>query len=178
MVYALLKDAFEEHWVEGADGDDPGIDGREYPVPKPEINIEKDRDKIRLRGQDHINIVDGGDVTHEPKGVGYIHEEINETYNIEVRTTQNPPSPPDTDRPGRTRFDGYRGGTYGGLKGEIKRILDLYRKGTDCGYTLVQASTWRDDSGNYGANHYYGMWIVEPTTRASKIDTQDPTGLR
>lgn len=170
MGYDYLESLLEDHWQET-------LPDRDYRVPKPTIDIEKDRKKIRLRNQDHVNIVDGGDVPYEAMGVGYTHESSTVTFNIEVRTTMNPPDPPDTPRPGRTRFDGtYDSGGYAGLFGEIKRMLDLIRKG-DGGYDIIQKSAWRDSSGTIGINHYFGMWIVDFDNRAAKIDPPDPTNI-
>lgn len=175
MGYDYLESLLEDNWFEGTKNDDPAFD-RQYRVPKPTIDIEKDRKKVRLRNQDHVNIVDGGDVPFEALGVGYHHESATVTFNIEVRTTMEPPNPPDTERPGRTRFDGTYDDGYAGLYGEIKRILDLVRKGGG-GYDIIQKSAWRDSSGTIGINHYYGMWIVDFDVRAQEIDPPDPTNI-
>lgn len=167
-----------EEWVEGADGDSPGVTGRNYTVPKPQIDIEEDTSNIRFRTTDHVNISDGGDEIYEAMDVGYEHEAVDSFVTITVRTSERPPDAPDVDRPGRIRFEGGRDAnnaseSYGGLKGEIKRILELYRKG-DREFDIIQATTWRDETGITSKNRFRGAWDVQLDQRARKISPPDP----
>lgn len=176
MSVEFIEHIIDTDWVEGADGDTPGVTGRNHPVPKPTIEVETERSQIRLQNQDHVHITDGGNENQEPMGVGFTHKAVDSFVAIEVRTTVSPPDPPDVERPGRVRFEGARDAnndseTYGGLKGEVERILDLYRKGHK-EFEVILASTWRDETGLTGKNHYRGVWVVGLEERAREIVTQ------
>jgi len=180
MSLEFIEYILDNDWVEGADGDTPGVTGRDYPVPKPPIDVEMDVSQISVRNRDHINIVDGGDQTFEALGVGYTHKAADSFVDIQVRTTQSPPDMADVDRPGRQRFNGARDAnndaeTYGGLKGEIERILELYRKGHK-EFDVIRATAWRDEAGLTGKGHFRGVWAVQLDERAREIVTQNPGG--
>lgn len=154
------------------------VAGRDHSVPQPKIEVEQDRSNIRLRNQDHINIVDGGDNTFEPMGVGYTHRRSDLTVDVVVRVSRSPPDPPNVERPGLVRMQGARdenndAESYGGIKGEIQRILDLYRKG-DKEFDLIETSVWRDDIASTGVNHFTGRWVVEFSQRAQEISPPQP----
>jgi len=173
MEYILSRE-----WVEGADGDSPGITGRVHPVPKPQIDIDEDTSSIRFRTTDHVNISDGGDEIHEAMDVGYQHESVNSFVTVTVRSSERPPNPADVNRPGRVRFEGWRdenneAEAYGGLRGEIKRILELYRKG-DKEWDIIEATTWRDETDITSKNRFRGAWEVALDQRASELDPPSP----
>lgn len=168
----------DQEWVEGADGDSPGVPGRRHRVPKPQIDIEEDTSKVSFRTTDHVNIVDGGDETHSAMDIGFQHESVESYVSIVVRTTERPPDEPDVARSGRVRFEGGRDANndleaYGGLKGEIKRILELYRKG-DKEFDIVETTTWRDETSLTGKNKFRGAWDVQLDDRAVRLDPPDP----
>lgn len=165
-VYERLKDEWDPRT--GAEGG-PDPD-REYEVPMPPIDMEKKRSKIRLRGSSHVNVVDGGDETREPMDAGYHHESVDSVINAEIRTARSVgDGAPDTEYPSLTRFNGVGdAGQYGGVKGEIKRILEnnrIYSGGGD----LVEGAVWSDQSGMTGINHFYGEWRIEFSVRAQKM---------
>jgi len=179
MAYIL-----DTEWVAGADGDSPGITGRDYLVPKPEMDLRAREGNMRLRNKDHINIDDGGDEIHTPASVGYGNETIESFVEVTIRTTHRPPDPPDVsglpyvENPGEVRFEGARDSNnqaeaYGGLRGEVKRILELYRKG-DREFDLIVGTTWRDEAGLTGKNHYRGTWVVALDDRLSEVNPPDP----
>jgi hypothetical protein len=168
----------ETNWVAGADGDDPGITGRRHRVPEPQIDIEEDTSNVRFRTTDHVNIEDGGDEVHEAMDVGYQHEAVDSFVTIVIRTSERPPEEPTVERPGRVRFLGGRDATndpenYGGLKGEIKRILDLHRTG-DKEFDLVRATKWRDETGLTSKNRFRGAWDVQLDQRAAELNPPNP----
>lgn len=159
---------------------EPAVTGRDYDVPKPTIDLRQDQSQISLRGQDHINITDGGDEIHEPASLQYQEETVESFVTITIRTTHKPPSPPNVDRPGNVRFEGKRDAnneaeSYGGLRGEVKRILELdtHRLG-DQEFDLIEASVWRDEAGQTGKNHYRGAWEVQLDQRARSINPPVP----
>lgn len=169
-----------EEWIEGKEGDSPGITGRNHVVPKPQIDIEEDTSSVRFRTTDHVNIEDGGDEIHEAMDVGYQHESVDTFVTLRIRCAERPAEPaPDVDRPGRVRFEGGRDSnnvaeSYGGLRGEIKRILELYRKG-DREFDIIRATTWRDETGITSKNRYRGAWDVQLDQRAAEISPPDPS---
>lgn len=153
-----IANKLDEHWDERTEADG-GPEGREYEVPKPQIDIEQELGQISLRSTDHINVVDGGDVNRDPLDAGYMHESKSYPTDVVVRVSRSPPDPPDSDWPGLVRFTG-NGSHYGGIRGEIKRIMEIYRRGGDSGADTVQASSWSDQTGMTGINHYKGKWTV------------------
>lgn len=179
-----MRYILETEWVEGADGDDPGVPGRKFPVPKPTMDIRVDESNIRLRNQDHINITDGGDETHEPASLGYQNETVESFVDVTIRTTHRPPDAPDildvpyVENPGEVRFEGARdedneAEAWGGLRGEVERILKLYRMG-DKEFDLIVGQTWRDEAGMTGKNYYRGTWSVALDNRLMDVSPPDP----
>lgn len=173
-VYRLLQN----NWVAGADGDSPGVSGREHRVPRPTIEMQQDRGQITLRSQDHINVIDGGTENHDPMDLGYQHEGVNIYVDVEVRTSHNPPDPPSAERPGWARFQGERtpaneSGSYEGLRGEVQRIIQLVRKG-DKEFDVIRSASWDDESMTNGPGRWYGKWSVELDKKAASISPPDP----
>jgi len=179
-----MAHVLETEWVEGADGDSPGVPGRTFPVPKPTMDLRAREGDIRLRNQDHINIADGGDETHEAASLGYQNETVESFVEVTIRTTHRPPDAPDVssvpyvENPGEVRFEGARDANneaeaYGGLKGEVKRILELYRMGHR-EFDLIVGTTWRDEAGITGKNHYRGTWLVALDDRLGEVNPPDP----
>ena len=149
-----------EHWEEE-------ITGRVEPVPKPHIRLAADISETRL-GQfqgDIVFIRDGGPNSLTPKGAGWTHRENEEMVTIDVRTSQ-----------GRARLEGTRtddneAERYGGLRGEINRILDYVRKG-DQEYDLIEGYEWNDLSEEMGYQFWRGTWEVRLTQIAESIDPE------
>jgi hypothetical protein len=132
------------------------ITGRATDVPKPEIVLEQSVSKSDLKTQDYARIVDGGDMTFEPRGFGWTHQKIEADVTVELRSATRRIDGTRID--GRERMFGSRPGMsepdrYVGLTGETKRILEDHRKGF-AEFDLVLASTIRDTSANEGVNVY------------------------
>lgn len=117
-VEYILKD----NWEDKASN----VSGRENNVPKPNIIREKNTNKrhVNLRDYDVIFVKDGGRPDIIPKSLGWVEEEIRTKVTIDMYTST-----------GRERLFGERdrstntGESYGGLSGEVKRILDMNRGG-------------------------------------------------
>lgn len=158
----------DEYW-------EPSVSGREKRVPKPEILRESPEGyrKINLDRSDALMLRDGGITTIEPQSVGWVEERKVSRVTIDVRTTGEAGSVS-----GRERLWGHRGignldpneaERYGGLQGEIKRIIDKVRKG-DEEFDLVLVTEQNDLSGEMGGQIWRGTSELSLDTRANKID--------
>lgn len=150
---------FRENWEED-------IDGRIESVPQPRIQIANTLESTRVSTIDYdvIFIRDGGPQSITPKSAGWMEEEIEDLTSIDIRTNHSHARlrgvrDPDTNEAER----------YGGLRGEVKRILDLHRKG-DQEYDLINGFEWNDLSGDVGFQHYRGVFDVRLTQVASTIE--------
>lgn len=179
MYLQAAAQLLEEHW-------EPSIQGRTNDVPKPEITIGGEVSQSDLKTKDHARIVDGGDQSITPQGFGWTHEAIEAQVTIELRSADRRVRG-DFEK-GRTRMFGeYYGSTshysgsyslpytgngserYGGLAGEVKRILDAHRKGYDT-FDLVVATPFRDESAAEGQKVHRADVDVAFITEASPID--------
>jgi len=155
---------------------EPSITGRAVDVPKPTILRESSANtrRLNLDESDVLIIRDGGISNYEPQSFGWGGERQVGRVTVDARTTGEAGS-----TEGRERLWGYRGGAgslganeaerYGGLQGEIKRILDTVRKG-DQGYDIIRASEQNDLSGQMGGQIWRGTTEVILDTRAHQID--------
>lgn len=146
------------------------ISGRPNDVPKPTIYREAPEDVRRtsLDEADELVIKDGGTVTYEPKSVGWVEEEVRTPVLYDIRTTK-----------GRTRYEGERQTSpgdplgdaprYGGLVGEVKRIIDTARKG-EKEFDLVTASEFNNLTPEMGGQVWRGQYTVYLEQRAAQID--------
>lgn len=147
----FIKQLLQDEWQ-------TSVTGRVHDVPQPKIDVQVDDPMKDLKNQDVVIIRDGGDELHDPQSVGHLEERVQSFVSIDVRTTDR------RDPSGHVRLEGGvdRNGnpeTHGGLKGEIKRILDANRTGTS-GYDTIQTEMWRNLSAQTGRNHYRGVWDV------------------
>lgn len=143
------------------------VDGRVHPVPEPRIKLEKDDPKDRLRTHDVLRIQDGGVETRTPRGVGYNEEDATSLVTVILKTTES-----------RERLEGHRDSnndaeSYGGLKGEVKRILELNRKHPK-EFSLVEGFEWKDQLSLVGKGLYRGSWEVRLQEIGATMDP--PTG--
>ena len=152
MSIQLLTDTIDERW----DGSASSVDGRRNDIPKP-VNITagspNDRRKVSLKQGDAIFVYDGGEPTIEPKSVGWIEERIESKATIDLYSAHSV-----------ERVEGYRNDdgdleSYGGIKGEVKRILDDIRRGHE-EFLMVIPSVYRYMHGDEPGGIYRGQWEV------------------
>lgn len=155
---SYLQTLLDENWQED-------VEGRVQSVPKPLIVLagESSVSRVSQIDGDIIFITDGGPQSFTPKSVGWDHRETEALSTIDIRTQR-----------GRGRLVGVRdenneGESYGGLRGEILRILDLVRRG-DKEYDLINSYEWNDLSEEVGFQFYRGTWEVRLTQIAEDID--------
>lgn len=153
------------------------ISGRPNDVPKPPIDMEKSQSKIDLRTADHINVVDGGSLSIEPKSLGWQEEGKEILVSIDIRSADRRVDGTKVD--GRYRMFGERGaGTlspnesprWGGLVGEARRIISAKRTG-DQEFDLVNGYEINDISEQSGHGHYRVVIEVRLEQIAATIDT-------
>lgn len=161
-VLAYLRNVLDNSW-------EPSVTGRDQSVPKPVIRVAADSQTTRVSQINHdlVVIADGTGENLTPKSVGWTHREVESTASIIVKTQHS------SGRLGGVRDANNDEEEYGGLRGEILRILDLIRKG-DKEYDLIDGYEWKDQSEDVGFQFYRGIWEVRLTELAQKIDPPDP----
>lgn len=147
---------------------EPSVAGRVHNVPKPDISREKEDSTSRIATSDRLVVQDGGTMPHKPASVGYLSETKTTRVSISVRTEHS-----------RERFEGARDANndaedWGGLYGEVKRILQERRKGHK-EYDIVVSADWNDISGNFPKNYWRGSWEVKLEEVASLIELPEIT---
>lgn len=159
---AYLQTLLDENWAED-------VEGRERTVPKPLIRLGSDSEATRVSqiDGDAIFVLDGGSQSLTPKAAHWTHREVESLVTIDIRTQR-----------GRGRLEGVRNEqneaeAYGGLRGEVQRILDLVRRG-DKEYDLIDGYEWNDLSEDVGFQFWRGTWEVRLTQVASEIDPPNP----
>lgn len=157
----LIKSLLEEEWRED-------VPGREKSVPKPEIVLQApdNRRQVNLKKYDVIFVTDGGRPVVEPQSLSWREERIEETITIDCYSRKD-----------IERIEGYRDEndnkeTYGGMKGEVKRILDKYRKGYK-EYDLIKAETWIDMHAEEVGGIWRGQWDIQMIRNAVNIEPRD-----
>lgn len=151
------------------------IEGRIEPVEKPAIARQLEDARRRLRTTDLLEVQDGGSSQVTPLGIGWNEEEVTSRITIDIRTTSR------DEIPGNQRLFGVRGEDglperYGGLTGEVRRILDTVRKGHG-EYELIEGFEVNDISGTTGRGHYRAVVEVRLTEYALSIDPEPyPSG--
>lgn len=151
------------------------ISGREREVPQPDIIRESAQSlrRMNLDERDQVMLRDGGVTTIEPQSFGWSEERLVSHVTIDARTTGE-----GGDVSGRERLWGWRGigsladneaERYGGLMGEVKRILDTIRKG-DEEFDLVLTTEQNDLSAEMGGQVWRGTTEVMLDVRVNEID--------
>lgn len=150
------------------------VSGREKDVPKPNI-LRESAESLRRMNLDENDVLllrDGGVSQYEPQSFNWQEERIVSHVTIDARTTGEAGSVP-----GRERLWGYRGvgnlsaneaESYGGLQGEVKRILDTVRDG-DKEFDLIPVSEQNDLSAEMGGQVWRGTTELSLDTRANQI---------
>ena len=153
------------------------ISGREVDVPKPKLMRESAENlrRINLDMEDVLLLRDGGVTSIEPQSFGWQEERLLSHVTIDARTSGEAGAVS-----GRERLWGYRGvgdlepneaERYGGLQGEIKRILDTGRKG-DQENDLIYATEQNDLSAEMGGQVWRGTTEVQLDVRANQINPE------
>lgn len=134
-------------------------------VPEPKITIATDESVKRLdpRRQDLLFVREGGAQSLTPRSVGWTEQRKENLVTLDCRTTEN-----------RERLEGTRDSNnekeaYGGLRGEVKRILDTVRKG-DKEFDWVNGFEYRPLSEDMGFGNWRGAWEVRLTELAEDIE--------
>lgn len=159
---AYLQTLLDDNWEED-------VSGRFQTVPKPLIKLAADSATTRVSqiDGDVIFVTDGGPQSITPKSAHWDHREVESLVTIDIRTQR-----------GRGRLEGVRNDQnetedYGGLRGEVQRILDIVRRG-DKEYDLIDGYEWNDLSEDVGFQFWRGTWEVRLTQVASDIDPPEP----
>lgn len=159
MEVQMFETVLKDKWTESADA----VNGRIEDVPKPEYIMKsspQDRRKVNLKAGDAIFIHDGGKPAVEPKSVGWVEERIESHVTIDCYSAHS-----------IERIEGYRDDnnveeSYGGLQGEIKRILDTIRGGWK-EYYLIKPETWNYMHDQEPGGIWRGQWEVTLVTYRS-----------
>lgn len=143
------------------------ITGRRNSVPKPYLEMASAQNVTRVSQYDSdvIFVRDGGPEGHTPKGVGWTHKGIESMATVDIRTQR-----------GRPRLEGARNAQneserYGGLRGEVERILESVRRG-DKEFDWIAGYEWNDLSEEMGFQWYRGTWEVRLTQVATEINPE------
>lgn len=138
--------------------------GRIQDVPQPHIVIAGDADEARVTQQheDVLFVRDGGAQSHTPRSVGWTERKTETLVTLDLRTSVD-----------RARLEGIRDSNneaeaYGGLRGEVLRILDTVRKG-DKEYDWIDGTEWNDLSEDIGYGFWRGTWEIRLTQLADEI---------
>lgn len=157
-VHSYLQTVLIDSWQ-------TDVSGRSETVPEPFIRLASETQTSRIDQfeGDIVIISSGGARSHTPKSAGWDHEGVESPLTIDCRT-----------RNGRGRLEGVRDAnnereSYGGLKGELKRILETIRKG-DKEFDLIEAYEWRDLSEEVGFHYHRGAWEVRLTEVANELN--------
>lgn len=141
------------------------VSGRNNDVPKPDIVRESEEGKRRMNLQknDFLIISDGGISNIEPQSFGWVEEATTARVTVDMRTAYS-----------RARLWGERDSnndspTYGGLVGEVKRIIDTKRKG-DKEFDLVTGFEANDLSGQMGGKVWRATFEIRLENRAKNIN--------
>lgn len=165
---AYIEHLLDTEWT-------PSVEGRAVDVPKPGIyrRSAENLRRVSLDQEDILFIGTGGDRLVEPQSVGWTEEHIMARINIDARTTGEAGSVGGWERLWGHRGEGDLGANeaeaYGGLMGEIKRIMETVRR-RDEEYDIVNVVEQFDLSEEMGGQVWRGTTTVELEQRARVID--------
>ena len=147
--------------------------GREFDVPKPQIFKQNEEKNIDYKTQDSLIVRDGGSQDLEPQTFGWSEERQTTRMTIALRSADRRIEGDKID--GRVRMFGYTNESdstdqygldpgesedAGGLVGEVRAILDSYRKGVD-GWDYVKTTAVNDLTGSVRVGMYRADIEVE-----------------
>lgn len=140
----------------------------EKPTPQPDIQVEGEKDQRSVHyGDNDVAFTKDGDIPIvEPQSVGYNEQRVETVVDIELITGVD-----------RERLTGLASENYGGMVGEVERIIDKYRLGvpsdgpvSDPGYNVIIKDTFRDEIGERGGGQWAGTWTITFITYATSIE--------
>lgn len=157
---AWTKYALENDW-------ESRVSGRTTEVPSPYITVESEDSQVSLKKSDAIIVKDGGTATKTPGTLNWDEETTVSFVNIDIRTVdRNREELLDGLRsPGATRLFGKRDDVantaerYGGLVGEVTRVVQRYRRGVN-EFDRIEVTEVNDISNESGSNHYRAVVTV------------------
>lgn len=157
---AFTKYALTEDW-------EPRIPGRTVEVPEPYVTVDSEDSQASLKQSDVVIVKDGGTTTKTPGTLFYNEETTTSFVNVDIRTTdRNREELNDALRsPGATRLNGKRDERantterYGGLVGEVVRVLQEYRRGVN-EFSQITVEEINDITSESGSNHYRAIVTV------------------
>ena len=149
----LMSDVLQERWIEDiGELEQFESDDRPNNVPEPVIRLAgNEADGVRAQNyasDDVIYVSDGGDPTLDPASVGFRDVHVEQVIDVIIRTSKGP-----------IRFFGEDEEVYGGLVGEVQRIVDSARFGIGP-YDYVFYDTFSDETEDYGADTWHGQWPI------------------
>lgn len=152
MSIELIRDTIDDRWEE----ESSNVDGRRYDVPKPFkiYAASPDRRKVSIKKGDAIFVYDGGEPTIEPKSMGWVEERIESKATIDLYSSVS------VERIEGHRDDSGNLESYGGMKGEVKRILDQIRRGYE-EFLYIKPETYRYMHGDGAGGIYRGQWEIK-----------------
>jgi len=179
--FQALKNMLAANWSES-------ITGRPTDVPTPKFVQQQNVSQSDLKTDDYIRIVAGNGTTFEPLGFGWSHQRVEADVTIEIRSATRRIDGIKVDSHDRvfgnrgvSDEDTYGGGAYGagsygpeaigrypGLAGEVRRILELYRKGWAEWCQVVSGET-RNESSAEGKNMHRADIDVALIKNAARI---------
>lgn len=151
----LFQELLQERWMET-------YPDRQEDVPQPLIIKAGEQEDDQQRAQNYhdddiIHLRDGGDPDYSPASVGFRDMHAEQVIDAEMRTSV-----------GSARLFGLDGDVYGGLAGEVQRIVDSARFGVGA-YDYVWYDTLRDETESYGAGTWHATWPVRFIAYSSPI---------
>jgi len=141
------------------------VPGRNKPVPVPEVVRESSEEHRRMNTQnsDYIVVTDGGISEIEPQSFGWQEEATTARVTCDIRTSQS------RERLWGKRDDDNNSPNYGGLVGEVKRIVDTKRKG-DKEFDLIVGFEANDLSGQMGGKVWRATFEIRLEVRATTVN--------
>lgn len=141
------------------------IAGRSEPVPQPKI-IHRSERRERMTATDILE-VSGGSRQSTPASVSWAAQRVDERVSLDIRTDQG------SDRLYGVRLADGSSERYGGILGEVTRILDSHRKGYGTEYDLIDGYEVQNLDHQAGPERHRCVVEVEFSQRAVNVWT-DP----
>lgn len=154
-----IKNLLDTRWT--AD-----IPGRERSVPKPALIVSGGEKTHSLSNSNVIYIKDGGNTDRDPNTIGWDHEVVVDRINLDIRTSD---ANGGREAMSGVLVDGINSESYGGLTGEVKRIIDEVRRGVGPWDTL-NLTPFDDISDDQGFGRFRVEGTLELTAGPNVID--------
>lgn len=147
---------------------EPDVTGRIEAVPEPEIAVGSSDD---LKRYDPVNddwvFIKPGSSSLTPQSINWSQRKVETIVTIDCRTTDS-----------YVRLEGTRDKdnnreNYGGLQGEILRIIDTVRNGHK-EFDWIDSTEWAPLSEQMGYGTWRGAWEVRLTELAENINPPQP----